>query len=148
MSLILLLTEQFHQSWNHWHHCGLELANDTGMFKLTIVYALHMYVSGNPVKWQTWCETRSPGISQVLGKLSVLLNVRLKSDYHMMEGSLLVPKCDVGDGTDVPWPPCAFREGLAGTSPCLQGLPQQWRPLVHDQGLPGQVTCRDWQSGV
>ena len=56
------------------------------------------------MKRQTWHETRSPGVSEVLGKLSVLLNGRLNSEYHMMEGSLLVPSVMVGDGTDVPWP--------------------------------------------
>lgn len=95
------------------------------------------------MKRQTWHETRSPGVSEVLGKLSVLLNGRLNSECHMMEGSLLVPSVMVGDGTDVPWPRQAFRDGRAGTSPRLQGLPQQGRPLVHNQVLPGQVTSRD-----
>ena len=110
------------------------------------VYALHVCVSGNPVKWQTWRETRSPGISEVLGKLGVLLNVRLKSDYHMMEGSLLVPKCDGWRWHCRTPAPMCLQGRTCWASPCLQGLPQQWRPLVHNQALPGQVTCRDWQA--
>lgn len=43
------------------------------------------------------------GSSEVLGKLGVLLNVRLKSEY-LMKGSLLVHSMMVGDGNDILWP--------------------------------------------